>query len=73
MSGQGWQPITTVTPTDIVTVWLEESDGDGFAMTGLIRIVDPVLCIVQDDGGFYWPHENGCWPTHWIAAPVAAV
>jgi hypothetical protein len=70
MSAQGWQPIETVRVGATVTVWLEELDGTGFAMTGTVQGNDPVLCLIEDDGGIYWPHENGCCPSHWIDAPV---
>lgn len=64
-----WQSIDTLRLWENVTVWLNTYDNDGFAMTGHIHATEP-LCIIQDDGSYFWPHENGSWASHWIENPV---
>jgi hypothetical protein len=67
---RAWQPIETA-PIDKVVDWWIASDGDkgGWRKTGYRLNDHDCLCVIEEDGRPYWPHENGGWPTHWMPQP----
>jgi hypothetical protein len=65
----GWQHWETAPVNEVVDWWIASDHDDGWRKTGYrCNSADP-LCIVEENGGLYWPHENGGWPTHWMPLP----
>jgi hypothetical protein len=64
-----WQSWTDAPVNEVVDWWIASEDGGGWLKRGYrCNSADP-LAIVEEDGGLYWPHENGGWPTHWQPLP----
>lgn len=66
----GWMPIDTA-PRDgetVIDLWCEGLDEDGWLMRGSLHIGEPQW-LKTEDGGDYFPHENGGYFTHWMPLP----
>lgn len=51
-----------------IDIWISEDEGPGWRKTGCVAGAPP-YAILDEDGCFYHPHENGGWATHWRLMP----
>jgi hypothetical protein len=65
-----WQDISTAPEFVVIDIWVDGLDSEGWRVTGEILSKQEPILIKTDDGGSYWAHENGGWPTHWMPLPA---
>lgn len=65
-----WQPIETAPDNEPIDVWLEADDGVGWRYPDLQLMEREPFVFMDEDLLRWYPHENGCWPTHWMPRPA---
>jgi len=73
---EGWRPIEMAKLGQLATFWIASADAEeeGWHKFGYVAETVP-LCIRDDEGYTYWPHENGGYATHFqpVLPPPAAM
>jgi hypothetical protein len=60
-----WQDISTAKLGSVIDALCIDSDGKEVIFDGVELLDDEEPYAFDNDGDWYWPHENGMWLKSW--------